>query len=232
MTIPAAAMPRTVFWLAAVAACAVLAIFGAEFADLRVLHYLFKPLATLLIAAMAWRMPVAEPAYRRAVLAGLLLSLLGDVFLMLPGDWFAFGLGSFLLAHLCYLRALRLRGRWFLPVWPLLAYAAVAGAVLLRLWPHLPAALQIPVVVYVAALAAMAAQAAAVWRTLGSRATSLAAWGGACFVISDAVLALDRFAMTIPWASVWILATYWLAQWSIARSVAEGTRGGWRDRAA
>lgn len=220
MTTGRGAMPRWAPWLPAVALSAMLAIVGAEVADARTLHYLFKPFATLLIAAMVLCTPSAEFAYRQAVLVGLLLSLLGDVFLMLPGDWFAFGLGSFLLAHLAYLRALRTRGRWFAPGWPLLVYLVVAGGVSMRLWPHLPVELKIPVVTYVLALAAMAAQAASVWRSRRDTATASAALGGAFFVISDAVLALDRFAAAIPYAMVWILMTYWAAQWAIARSVA------------
>lgn len=211
-------MQRNAIWLSAVAIGAGLAIVGAEVDGLRVLHYLFKPLTTLLIAAMVWRMATTGHGYRRAVLAGLLLSLLGDVFLMLPGDWFAFGLGSFLLAHLCYLWAFRLRGDGFRPAWPVLAYGVVAAAVLAYLWPHLPAELKIPVVVYVAALAGMAAQAACVWRQRPDRAAAAAAMGGACFVLSDALLAIDRFAIAIPLASVWVLLSYWAAQWCIARS--------------
>jgi len=210
-------MQRNAIWLSAVVIGAALAIVGAEVDGLRVLHYLFKPLTTLLIAAMVW-MATTGHGYRRAVLAGLLLSALGDVFLMLPGDWFAFGLGSFLLAHLCYLRAFRLRGDWFRPIWPVLAYGVVAAAVLACLWPHLPAELKIPVVVYVAALAGMAAQAACVWRQRPDRAAAAAAMGGACFVLSDALLAIDRFAIAIPLASVWVLLSYWAAQWCIARS--------------
>jgi len=144
--------------------------------------------------------------------------MLGDVFLMLPGDWFAFGLGSFLLAHLCYLRAFRWRGEWFRPFGPVFAYGVVAAAVLAYLWPHLPAELKIPVVVYVVALAGMAAQAACVRRQRPDRVAMAAAIGGACFVLSDALLAIDRFALAIPFASVWVLLGYWTAQWLIGRS--------------
>lgn len=206
-------------WLPVVLASAALAIVGAETDGLRELHYVFKPLTTLLIAVMVMRAVSPQPGYRRAVLAGLVLSLLGDVFLMLPGDWFAFGLGGFLLAHLCYLRAFRLRGDWFRPVWPVPIYGAIAAVVLACLWPHLPALLKVPVVIYVIALAGMAAQAAAIWRSRPAVTTALAALGGACFVVSDALLAVDRFAAAIPFASVWVLLTYWTAQWCIARSV-------------
>jgi uncharacterized membrane protein YhhN len=153
---------------------------------------------------------------------GLLLSTLGDVFLMLPFDGFVFGLGSFLFAHIAYLLALRQRGGGWRVRWPLLAYAVIASLVLVRLGPGLPVDLRIPVIVYVIALAGMAAQAASVWRGHPNAATRIAAIGGAFFVASDALLALDRFSSPIPNASVWVLATYWIAQWCIARSVMTG----------
>jgi hypothetical protein len=33
---------------------------------------------------------------------------------------------------------------------------------------------------------------------------------------SDALLATNRFALPLPAATLWILATYWAAQWCIA----------------
>ena len=212
-------------WTAAIVASAALAILGAEVAGLRGLHYVFKPLTTLLILAMALRLSSGGPAgYRRLIVVGLLLSTLGDVFLVLPFDGFVFGLGSFLLAHIAYLVALRKRDGWWRVRWPLLAYALVASLVFVRLWPGLPDELKVPVIVYVIALAGMAAQAASVWREHRTGITRVAAVGGAFFVASDALLALDRFSAPIPMASVWVLTTYWIAQWCIARSV--GGAGG------
>lgn len=67
---------------------AILAIIGAFLpGDGRWLHWLPKPATTLLIAAIAWRVrDPAQPSYRRAVLAGMLLSCVGDIVLMLPMD--------------------------------------------------------------------------------------------------------------------------------------------------
>jgi uncharacterized membrane protein YhhN len=81
-----------------------------------------------------------------------------------------------------------------------------------------------PVVAYVVCLAAMAAQAAA-WRLArpGPPAT-WAAVGGLLFLASDSLLAINRFGAPLPSASLWILATYWAAQWSIAMSLVRGTR--------
>lgn len=217
-----AAPPR--LRIVAIAISAVLAIVGACVGDLHWLHLIFKPLTTLLIVALALSLAGSETGYRRAIVIGLLLSTLGDVFLMLSPDWFVHGLASFLLAHLAYLVALTRRARLGVVLWPFAAYAVVAGAVLAILWPSLPAPLRVPVVIYVAVLAGMAAQAAAVWRHRRGRATALAAWGGGVFVLSDAVLAIDRFAAPFAAASAVVLSAYWIAQVLIGLSVMSGER--------
>lgn len=213
----AAAAPHR--WAIPVAIAAAAAIFGALQPELRGLHYVAKPLTTLLIVALVWRAADADPRYRRAVLFGLVASTLGDVFLMLPLDAFVAGLASFLVAHLAYLFAFtRRRPLWPLR-WPWLAYALLASGVLVLLWPKLPEPLRAPVVVYVIALAAMAAQAATVRLTHRSPGSLAAALGGLSFVVSDALLAIDRFHTPLPAAALWVLASYWIAQFLIGRSV-------------
>ena len=74
----------------------------------------------------------------------------------------------------------------------------------------------------------MAAQAAAVWLAARGTADAVlarsAAIGGALFVASDALLATNKFAGPLPLASLWVLASYWAAQWCIAGSLrASGT---------
>lgn len=200
------------------AAAALLAILAAPWAlDVRWLAFVFKPLATVLIIVHAWPRGSQQPAERRWVIGGLLLSLVGDVALLWPREGFLPGLVSFLLAHLAYLvaftRRVRLAARWA----PFAAYAVVAGGILALLWPGVPAALRLPVAAYVVCLASMAAQAAVVWRCApGDRSAAVLALGGALFVTSDALLAVNRFATPLPAASLWILSTYWLAQWCIA----------------
>ena len=182
--------------------------------------FVFKPLTTVLVIVHAWRRDGGKPTLRRAVLAGLVLSLGGDVALLWPKQGFLPGLICFLLAHLCYLlaftRAARLAARWV----PFVFYAVVAGGILSQLWPGVPPALRIPVVAYVLCLAAMAAQAAVVWRVSrhngGAKRAAGLALGGLLFVASDALLATNKFHTALPMASVWILSTYWAAQWCIA----------------
>lgn len=203
--------------------CAVLAIASAPWAlNLPWLNFAFKPLTTALLIAWAWPRGTGT-AQRPWLLAGLAMSWLGDVALMWPQQGFLPGLVSFLLAHLCYLVAFGRNARWW--AWPAaaLAFLCVAGGVLALLWPGIPAALRAPVVVYVLALAGMAAQAAGQWhRQRGQAGASLAgraAVGGALFMLSDALLATDRFVAPLPLASLWVLASYWLAQGLIAASL-------------
>jgi len=179
------------------------------------LNFVFKPLATIGIIAFAWQRRAGRANVRRWVLAGLVLSLGGDIALLWPREGFLPGLVSFLRARLAYLIGFT-RERRFAAAWaPFTLYAVVAGTILALLWPGVPGALRVPVAIYVVCLASMAAQAAVLWRTGVERAGVLAL-GGALFVASDALLATNKFAAELPAASFWILATYWSAQWCIA----------------
>jgi uncharacterized membrane protein YhhN len=207
-------------WLAAgLCVCAAGAIASAPWAlALPALNFVFKPLATLCVIAYAAGRGAtagADALLRRWMLAGLWLSLAGDVALLWPKEGFLPGLVSFLLAHLCYLLAFTRRQRlaaW----WPAFAlYALAAGLILWRLWPGVPGALQAPVITYVLCLASMAAQAAVLWR-MGEPRGLVLALGGALFITSDALLATNKFTGPLPLANLWILTTYWAAQWCIA----------------
>jgi uncharacterized membrane protein YhhN len=222
-----------------IVAMAIAAIVGAGLdGDGRWVHWLAKPLATLLIASIAWQAVASSmspaPGYRRAVLAGMGLSCIGDIALMLPMDAFVPGLVAFLLAHVCYIVAFRAdihAGRG-LGVAAVLLGAFAAGN-LIALWPHLPADMRVPVLAYVVVLAVMAILALARhWRVptpqgIDRRSTAWAAGGAVLFVASDCLLAWDRFGGGLPMASLLVLSTYYAAQYGIARSVpgAHGTRG-------
>ena len=217
---------RTTFALL-VAASASAAILGALLGgEWHWLHYACKPLTTLLLLWMVLRTsPVASPGYRRLIAAGLVFSAVGDVFLMAPGDWFVSGLLSFLIAHVLYATAFAGGSSARAKAAAMLAYAALSTLILVGLLPNVPSALKLPVLAYVAVLATMASLAAA--RAWSLRNTSIetagpariAAIGGGLFVVSDALLAWDRFGTGIPAAIVWVLASYYAAQWCIADSV-------------
>lgn len=223
MSDPAAAWRRGASGLLA---AAVVAVAGAllrargGFDVWTLLHWIAKPMATAILIALVWRYGSrVDGRLHRGVLAGLVCSLAGDVLLMLSPALFVGGLLAFLLAHLCYLRAFTADTRLFAYPLALLVLGIVGAAVLAFLWSGLAPSLRIPVIAYVVVLVSMAAQSAARWRAHPDPRTRMAAIGGLLFVVSDALLAIDRFRVPIAAASLWVLGTYWAAQWGIAQSV-------------
>lgn len=204
--------------------CAVVAIAAALLGPAyTTLLFIFKPLTTVLVIVYAWPRGADASRQQRLVRIGLALSLFGDVFLLWPKEGFLPGLVAFLLAHLAYIAAFCVPARLAARPLVFVAYGAVAALILSRLWPGVPGALRAPVLGYVVCLATMAAQAAVWWRTaIGSadeRLARAAAIGGLLFMASDSLLAINKFALPLPLASFWILATYWAAQWGIASSL-------------
>ena len=218
---------RSVF----IVAFAALTITGAELAKtgdsaqyFQYLHYLFKPLTTLAIFSLARQfLPALSQAYRQAILTGMVFSLCGDIFLMLPANLlkqgFLLGLLSFLCAHVCFLRAFCSDCRFAAkpPVFLLIATLGIVN--LYILWPGFPAAMQIPVLAYVCLLLCMTAQAVSRKLHLHTAESKLAALGGLSFMLSDSLLAYNKFYTPIAHSPLLILSSYYLALWLIANSV-------------
>ena len=201
------------------ALAATLLLLWAEQLAAKWLIYIAKPTATTLILLLALLAPapVAE-GYRWAIVVGLLFALAGDIFLMLPSDRFLAGLVSFLITHLCYIVAFA--GQAVAPYWSPLGLGVLiyGGIVYGLLHPHL-GSMRIPVLVYMTAILAMTWLALAMaWQQPGAWAT-FATWGSIFFVISDSVLALNRFRRPFAAAQWIVLSTYYLAQWLIAWSL-------------
>lgn len=205
---------------AAAAASAALAVRGHTAGPRRTLVYVFKPLTTLLILAIALR-PSSGAAgrYAGAVALGLVFSLAGDVFLMLPTDRFREGLASFLGAHVCYIAAFTSGTGFVAEPAATVAFGALGLLLLRLLWSGVPGRLRVPVVLYVAVILTMAAQATGRALRIHDVSSLLAAAGAALFVVSDALLAWDRFRASFRFSRAAVLSTYFLAQWLIGLSV-------------
>lgn len=190
----------------------------AEYHALTRLVYIAKPCTTSLLVIMALVANTPERTYQVPIVIGLCLSLVGDMFLMLRGNYFIAGLASFLAAHLAYIVAFRSGVGFGRHAWLLLPYLLLATGVLVYLWPRL-GRLRPPVVAYVAALVVMAWQAAVRANVITSVFTLAAAVGAALFVVSDGVLAINRFGVRFRAAQAVIMSTYVVAQALIALSV-------------
>lgn len=161
---------------------------------------------------------------RVLIAAALVFSWLGDVLLMLE-PWnslfFMLGLGAFLLAHVFYilffyrlLRHLQARIRSWIAI-VLLAYY---GYLLYLLTPHLEGLLW-PVRVYglvISVMLLLAAQFA--FSGIGVAGIQMAI-GALLFVISDSVLAINKFYLPFPAAGPIVMLTYGLAQWLIIKGI-------------
>jgi uncharacterized membrane protein YhhN len=173
------------------------------------LEYVVKPATLLLLIAVAVSLHPDDATQRGWFVAALVLSLAGDVFLMLPRDLFVPGLASFLLAHVAYIVGFASAG----PVagWSgaglgvvALALVTVARPIIRNVREDHPALFP-PVVVYMTVISAMVVMA------FGS-AAPLAVAGALLFYSSDSLIAWNRFVRPVAWAQPAIMATYHLGQ--------------------
>lgn len=196
----------------------------------RPLVYVLKPGTMALIIALAVFGASESPApvYAWCMVAGLLFSSVGDVLLMLPGGYFAGGLGAFLVAHVWYITGIQ----WGLSTGFVTADIATGlGMALLTVLFYRRLArglresnqkrLLVPVAIYASVIAIM------VWRALstllqsgeGAVSPSLVGAGAVLFLVSDSALAWDRFVRPLPYRDALVMATYFGAQFCFALSV-------------
>ncbi len=179
--------------------------------DRRGLEYVAKPLTLGLLFAAAFSIDPWNPRAWAAVLVALACSLVGDVWLMLPGErWFVAGLVSFLLAHLAYVAAFWFAGVSGAALAVGLVVVAVAMATLGRRIVSAMAAgdhpeLRRPVMGYIGVISLMVASA------IGT-GDLLVIVGAGLFYCSDALIAWTRFVRDLDHGRLAVMVTYHLAQ--------------------
>ena len=179
------------------------------------LEHLAKPLTTLLLLVVAIALEPTDPVQRAAFVIAVVASLAGDVALMF--ERFLPGLASFLVAHLAYTAGFLARG--VMPALALVGLIAVAvvavplGArILSAVRRGAERSLAVPVAVYIVVIAGMAVAAVAA-------AVPLGIVGAFAFLLSDAIIAWNRFVEELSWGPVTIMVTYHLAQAALVVSL-------------
>jgi len=155
----------------------------------------------------------------RAVTA-LFFCLLGDLALLWEGG-FLFGLGFFLIAHLLFIRAFKARFGIKFHWIALLITASLAISTLYFIWPNVSGILQVAIIGYVAVIGIMSSLSMSIALNRRSKIRTQLGLGGLLFMISDAFLGINAFAIPIPFASFLILTTYWGAITSLAIAARE-----------
>lgn len=200
--------------LLGVAAAFALADWVAVGTGRKPLEYVAKPAVIVALLGVAVALEPASPVQQRWFLAALALSLLGDVFLMLPRDRFIAGLAAFLVAHIAYIGGFVTEGL----VEPALGAGiavAVGGAALVArrvLAGVRSKPLQVAVGVYMVVLGGMLAVA------FGS-GKPLAAAGAGLFFVSDTLIGWRRFVAERGWMTVTVHVTYHLGQAGLVLSL-------------
>jgi uncharacterized membrane protein YhhN len=188
----------------------------------QLVEFIAKPATILALIGFVFATVGIQPDLLWLV-AGLLFSLVGDVFLMLRRGLFLLGLAAFLLTHISYTIG-------FNPVPPMRVQHLVA-ALLISLLVALPARevyrrvaaalqasgkarLKLPTLVYALALCIMLISALFTllrgdWVPIYSLAVSA---GAILFILSDTLLVWNRFVLPLPSSRVWVHITYHIGQ--------------------
>jgi uncharacterized membrane protein YhhN len=194
-------------------ACCVAALLHADSRGDAQRARVFKAAASLGFVGLALALGALDRGiFGYFILAGLVLSLGGDVALATPGKrLFTTGLLLFLLGHAAYIVACASRappGDW-LSRWSLLP-AVSSAAALGWLWRHL-GVMRIPVLAYVVTITVMVISAIAVFMRQRGQASCLVL-GAILFYISDLSVARDRFVSHGFANRAWGLPAYYAGQ--------------------
>lgn len=201
-----------------------------EFFQIKWLDYSFKPFIMIWICGYFFMH--AKGIDKTIIkLAGFafLFSWFGDMFLMFGDNgflYFILGLLSFLVAQIVYiflfLRTINLSGKTpFLKKKPyfLLAYIAYGLVVYIVLYNHLDNVLKIAVFVYMVALLSMSTMALNRFGNGHPISFSYVFIGSLLFVLSDTMIAINKFLILIPYEGILIMTSYISAQYLIMRGL-------------
>ncbi|MNX08662.1 lysoplasmalogenase [Pedobacter ghigonis] len=182
-----------------------------------------KPLITITLMVWLYSSTDLRGRFHKRIFTGLIFALAGDVLLMLQAGrtlFFIYGLAAFLVCHIFYIRAFILdhksnpkhRTPYFL--WVVGVFAIFCSGLFFYLQPKL-GVMQFPVLMYAIIICVMAIMAVNRYGKVNIFSFKLILYGALFFLLSDSVLAVNKFSQPIPQAGVLIMATYMIAQYLI-----------------
>ena len=189
--------------------------------------YCTKPLLMTILALFFYLEVGLKVKLARFIFFAIVFSIAGDTLLMFTESnaggplFFLAGLGSFLVTHILYSLGFlanttfstgQLKKQPFLAV----PYLIFFGFFLSWIWAYIPADMLIPVVAYSMAILFMQLMAINLKRkSIGNRAYFMIVLGALFFMISDSLIAVNRFmgeAFHIDLVRIWIMSLYLLGQ--------------------
>jgi uncharacterized membrane protein YhhN len=207
-------------------------IFLADFTHAGLISDILKPaiMITLGLYYFGAQREKLEPLSVSVVLA-LVFSCAGDTLLMLQQrdeKFFMLGLAAFLVAHIFYMLAYRqhqsadtsneLQGlqkiRYAFPI-------ILSGTGLVVILYSRLGGMKVPVLIYAVVLTAMVLGALFRFGKTNSSSFAMVFGGAILFMISDSLIAINKFLEPLPMAGLWIMITYIGAQYLIVTGLSK-----------
>jgi uncharacterized membrane protein YhhN len=196
--------------------------------ELELLHLVCKPLIMIFLGAYYFS-SVEREHRSTAVVVAVIFSLAGDVLLMLQSSneqFFIFGLAAFLVAHIFYIFAYRqhrtdshpdeLQGvqriRLAFPI-------VLAGSGLVFVLYPVLGELKVPVVLYAIVIVTMVLNALFRYGRTATKSFWMVFVGAVLFMISDSMIAINKFLSPISGANFLVMTTYVVAQYMIVEGL-------------
>jgi uncharacterized membrane protein YhhN len=186
-------------------------------------HYGIKPMITIFLIVYLANHTKFNGRFAKRIGVGLFFGLLGDCLLMfvtVDASFFILGLAAFLIGHLLYISAFsldykgqRLNSRQ-ISKWSLLIVFVYCICFYWLLSDHL-GELKFPVLVYAVVISVLALVAINRREGVNLISFNLILLGAVLFLVSDSILAYDKFVTSFRYSSLLIMSTYMLAQYFI-----------------
>ena len=202
------------FWLIAIIDLIIIASNNTS------LRFYTKPLLVPSLMLAYFFYTGIQNSLSKLIIAGLFFSFLGDVFLLWD-EYFIQGLICFLTTHILYTAYFIItanKNGWHFKKYPLLIIPVSAYTMAL-LWLLLPSLgdLTIPVVVYAIVISVMLLSGINLYKKIKSLAYIYFIAGAGFFILSDSLLAINKFYQPFAYSGITIMLTYILAQYFIVK---------------
>jgi len=184
---------------------------------------IFKPLLVSSLSGYFISATIqASSVLKKWIIGALAFSIAGDTLLMFANNnelFFILGLVAFLIAHIFYIICFHtirtkegIAGKWYVAIIVAIYYFLIMNFLL----PHL-GGLKYAVIIYGLVISFMLLIAMHLYDLEDNLTARYILTGAILFVVSDSVLAINKFYQPYPWGSWAIMITYTLAQWLLVK---------------
>ncbi len=184
----------------------------------KLLEFIFKPLITVSLALL-YIVSVKKPSF--LFISALFFSFWGDVLLLFPEKYFVLGLVSFLLTHLIFIKIIRgfisqLDSKSIIK--SAIFFIVYFGGIIFLILNNLKELL-IPVIIYGLVISAFGTFALINYKKSKTTENLWLLIGALIFILSDSIIAINKFYSNNTLLESLIMITYIVAQYLICKAM-------------